>query len=147
MLRAPGGVKLNKDVVNLKQYIDAMGPQARAQAARIVSIEANEVLQLHVSSLFVGDSGRVLTSLGQFRRKHPHRASSSFSSFLSSSTTTTATPSIPTADDEDDLVSLHVNQLKHIVLEACAFGAALAKTECAIDSEFGVDAPPLLTRN
>lgn len=125
-LRVPDGIQIERNIVTLKQYIDEMGPAARAHAARFASVEAAEVLQLHVSLLFAGDRDGVLTSLGQFRRK-PHRH----------------------LDDNvpDERVTVHVNQLKHIVLEACAFGAALAKTESFIDAQSnGSDSKPLLTR-
>ena len=125
-LRVPGGIQIQNDMVSLKEYIDEMGPSARAHAARIASVEATEVLQLHVASLFAGDRGRVLTSLGQFRRK-PHRNGGN-----------------DTADEQR--VSVHVNQLKHIVLEACAFGATLAKIEASIDCESIESSKPLLTR-
>jgi hypothetical protein len=113
-------------MVSLKQYIDEMGPSARAHAARIASVEATEVLQLHVASLFAGDRGRVLTSLGQFRRK-PYR-------------------NIEGDATDEYRVSVHVNQLKHIVLEACAFGASLAKIEASIDCDSMESSKPLLTR-
>lgn len=125
-LRVPGGIQIQNDMVSLKEYIDEMGPSARAHAARIASVEATEVLQLHVASLFAGDRGRVLTSLGQFRRK-PYRNVEN-----------------DTADEQR--VSVHVNQLKHIVLEACAFGASLAKIEASIDCESIESSKPLLTR-
>lgn len=125
-LRVPNGIQIERNMVTLKQYIDEMGPAARAHAARFASVEAAEVLQLHVSLLFAGDRDGVLTSLGQFRRK-PHRR---------------------THDDEpDERVTVHVNQLKHIVLEACAFGSALATMESFIDAQSnGSDSKPLLTR-
>jgi hypothetical protein len=125
-LRVRGGIQIQRGMVSLKEYIDAMGPSARAHAARIASVEAAEVLQLHVSNLFNGDCSRGMTSLGGFRRK-PSRSSD-------------GTP--------DDRFSVHVHQLKHIVIEACAFGAALARTERAIDEAYGLDpaTKPLLTR-
>ena len=126
LLRVPNGFPLRNNLITLKQYVDEMGPQARAHAARFASVEAAEVLQLHVSLLFAGDRDGVLTSLGQYRRK-PHRS----------------------VDDDttDEHITVHVNQLKHIVLEACAFGASLAKTERSIDAETGsLESKPLLTR-
>ena len=125
-LRVQGGIPIERGMVSLKEYIDAMGPSARANAARIASVEAAEVLQLHVSNLFTNECSRGMTSLGGFRRK-PSRSSD-------------GTP--------DDRFSVHVHQLKHIVIEACAFGAALARTEQAIDEAHGLDpaSKPLLTR-
>ena len=127
-LRVPGGYQIASHLINLKEYIDEMGPQARAQAARISSVEANDVLQMHVSSLFDGDVGRALTSSGQFRRKNRTNCSTGHCIV-------------------EERVAIHLNQLKHLILEACAFGAALAKTEHSIDHKFGknFDAP-LLTR-
>lgn len=113
-LRVPGGYQIASDLINLKEYIDEMGPQARAQAARISSVEANDVLQMHVSSLFDGDVGRALTSSGQFRRKNRTNCSTGHCIV-------------------EERVAIHLNQLKHLILEACAFGAALAKTEHSID--------------
>lgn len=126
-LRVPGGYQIASDLINLKDYIDEMGPQARAQAARISSVEANDVLQMHVSSLFDGDVGRALTSSGQFRRKHRTNCSTGHCIV-------------------EERVAIHLNQLKHLILEACAFGAALAKTEHSIDHKFGNFDAPLLTR-
>lgn len=123
-LRVPGGYEIASDLINLKEYIDEMGPQARAQAARISSVEANDVLQMHVSSLFDGDVGHALTSSGQFRRKHRTNCSTGHCIV-------------------EERVAIHLNQLKHLILEACAFGAALAKTEHSIDNKFD---EPLLTR-
>jgi len=126
-LRVPGGYQIASNLVNLKEYIDEMGPQARAQAARISSVEANDVLQMHVSSLFDGDVGRALTSSGQFRRKNRTNCSTGHCIV-------------------EERVAIHLNQLKHLILEACAFGAALAKTEHSIDNKFGNFDAPLLTR-
>ena len=126
-LRVPGGYEIASDLINLKEYIDEMGPQARAQAARISSVEANDVLQMHVSSLFDGDVGHALTSSGQFRRKHRTNCSTGHCIV-------------------EERVAIHLNQLKHLILEACAFGAALAKTEHSIDDKFGNFDSPLLTR-
>lgn len=126
-LRVPGGYQIASDLINLKDYIDEMGPQARAQAARISSVEANDVLQMHVSSLFDGDVGRALTSSGQFRRKNRTNCSTGHCIV-------------------EERVAIHLNQLKHLILEACAFGAALAKTEHSIDHKFGNFDAPLLTR-
>lgn len=123
-LRVPGGYQIADDLINLKEYIDEMGPQARAQAARISSVEANDVLQMHVSSLFDGNVGHALTSSGQFRRKHRTNCSTGHCVV-------------------EERVAIHLNQLKHLILEACAFGAALAKTEHSIDNKFD---EPLLTR-
>ena len=76
--------------------------------------------------LLAACGGKFKWSLGGFRRK-PSRSSD-------------GTP--------DDRFSVHVHQLKHIVIEACAFGAALARTEQAIDEAHGLDpaSKPLLTR-
>jgi len=126
-LRVPGGYQIASHLINLKEYIDEMGPQARAQAARISSVEANDVLQMHVSSLFDGDVGRALTSSGQFRRKNRTNCSTGHCIV-------------------EERVAIHLNQLKHLILEACAFGAALAKTEHSIDHKFGNFDAPLLTR-
>ena len=57
-LRVQGGIPIERGMVSLKEYIDAMGPSARANAARIASVEAAEVLQLHVSNLFTNECSR-----------------------------------------------------------------------------------------
>ena len=105
-----------RGMVSLKEYIDAMGPSARANAARIASVEAAEVLQLHVSNLFTQRVRSRIARLGGFRRNAPIARGRS--------------PTI-------DFPCTH--QLKHIVIEACAFGAALARTEQAIDEAHGLD--------
>jgi|Transcript_1756 hypothetical protein len=114
LLRAPGGILIPGEPLTLKQYVDQMGPAARARTAQIASVEASEVLRRHVSLLFAGDRYSVMaTSL-------PARD---------------ARRSTLGNDDEhfDDYIAIHMDQLKHTVLEASAFGTALADVERDID--------------
>lgn len=114
LLRAPGGIQIAGESLTLKQYVDQMGPSARARAAQIASVEASEVLKRHVSLLFATDR---YSAMATSFATHDSRSG---------------------ADDDsnepvEERITIHMDQLKHTVLEASAFGATLANVERDID--------------
>ena len=133
---------------SFKAYIESLDPEVRARAARIESAEARGALERHVEALFGAQASNSNELSERMRELELLITKTSTRRALSKNEYGRNRESDDDDDDEEtdarlrtsyfeiETMEMTLDNLKHLVIEACAFGGELAVAEDRFD---GID--------
>ena len=134
---------------SFKAYIESLDPEVRARAARIESAEARGALERHVEALFGAQASNSNELSERMRELELLITKTSTRRALSKNEYGRNRESDDDDDDDDETdarlrtsyfeietMEMTLDNLKHLVIEACAFGGELAVAEDRFD---GID--------
>ena len=133
---------------SFKAYIESLDPEVRARAARIESAEARGALERHVEALFGAQASNSNELSERMRELELLITKTSTKRALSKNEYGRNRESDDDDDDEEtdarlrtsyfeiETMEMTLDNLKHLVIEACAFGGELAVAEDRFD---GID--------